>query len=383
MTIREAEPGDLDALEALEIANFETDRLSRRRLRHWIRAENRIFLVAEPDGQLRGYALALFHGTTRLARLYSIAVAASARGQGIARQLLQTLEERAAERGRFFMRLEVAQDNQEAIRLYESAGYAAFDTVPDYYEDHRTALRMQKIIRQVHEPAHRQAVPWYQQTTEFTCGPAALMMAMSALDAELPPRQSLELELWREATTIFMTSGHGGTHPMGLALAAHRRGFAVETFINRKGALFTEGVRQSAKKHILTLVHRQFLDGMKETGLPIRYRDVTQQEIEQCLAQGGLVVVLISSYRLDRKKAPHWVTITAADEECFYVNDPDPSIEEQTGLDCEDLPIDRRDFEHMSQFGRQKLRAALLITKPRGLPSSGAPGSPAGVRTRP
>lgn len=363
MTIREVEPGDLDALEALEIASFETDRLSRRRLRHWIRADNRVFLVAEAGGQLQGYALALFHGATRLARLYSIAVDASARGRGIARQLLDASEHRAAEKGRFFMRLEVAQDNREAIRLYESAGYAAFDTVPDYYEDHRTALRMQKIIRQIEEPERQRSIPWYQQTTEFTCGPAALMMAMSALDPELPPRQSLELELWREATTIFMTSGHGGTHPLGLALAAHRRGFTVETFINRRGALFTEGVRQSAKKHILTLVHRQFLAGMKEAGLPVRYRDVTQQEIEQCMTQGGIAVVLISSYQLDRKKAPHWVTITAVDEDCFYVNDPDPSIEEQTGLDCEDLPIDRRDFERMSQFGKQKLRAALLITR--------------------
>lgn len=363
MTIREVEPGDLDALEALEIASFETDRLSRRRLRHWIRADNRIFLVAGTGGHLQGYALVLLHGTTRLARLYSIAVASSARGQGIARDLLQALEDRAAERGRFFMRLEVAQDNREAIRLYESAGYAVFDTLPDYYEDHRTALRMQKIIRQLSEPERQRAVPWYQQTTDFTCGPAALMMAMGSLDPDLPPGQSLELELWREATTIFMTSGHGGTHPLGLALAAHRRGFTVETFINRKGPLFTEGVRQGAKKHILTLVHRQFLNGMKEAGLPVRYRDVTRREIEQCMARGGVAVVLISSYQLDRKKAPHWVTITAVDEECFYVNDPDPSIEEQTGFDCEDLPIDRRDFERMSRFGRQKLRAALLITR--------------------
>jgi len=363
MTIREAAPGDLDALEALENASFETDRLSRRRLRHWIRADNRVFLVAEDNDGLSGYALVLFHGATRLARLYSIAVAASARGRGIARQLLQALEEKAAGHGRFFMRLEVAQDNREAIRLYEAAGYAVFDTLPDYYEDHRAALRMQKIIRQLPGPERQRSIPWYQQTTDFTCGPAALMMAMSALDPQRRPRQSLEIELWREATTIFMTSGHGGTHPLDLALAAHRRGFTVETFINRKGALFTEGVRQSAKKHILTLVHRQFVAGMKEADLPVRYRDVTQQEIEQCLANGGVPVVLISSYQLDRKKAPHWVTITAVDEECFYVNDPDPSIEEQTGLDCEDLPIDRRDFERMSRFGKQKLRAALLITR--------------------
>ena len=85
------------------------------------------------------------------------------------------------------------------------------------------------------------------------------------------------------------------------------------------------------------------------------------------------MLALVSSYRLDRKKAPHWVTITAYDDACFFVHDPDPSLEEQTGLDCEDLPIARNDFARMSQFGKDKLRTAVVIS---------APGSRAGARTR-
>jgi len=370
MTVREVRGSDLDALEALENASFDTDRLSRRRLRHWIRAENRVFLVAESGDSLLGYGLVLFHGTTRLARLYSIAVDQRARGQGIAQALLARLEHVAAERGRFVMRLEVAQDNAAAIRLYEAAGYGPFDTVEDYYDDHGTAVRMQKVIRHAPEPAQHPLtanapkVPWYQQSTEFTCGPAALMMAMAALDPSVSPSQTLELDLWREATTIFMTSGHGGCHPLGLALAAQRRGFPTDTWINRKGTLFAEGVRQPAKKQILALVHRKFVAEARSSGLQIRYRDITQNTIDDCLLRGGVVVVLVSSYLLDRKKAPHWVTITAADDECFYVNDPDPSVEEQTGLDCEDLPIAREDFARMSQFGKDRLRTAVLIHKP-------------------
>lgn len=367
ITVREAQGSDLDALEALENASFDTDRLSRRRLRHWIRAENRVFLVAETGDTLLGYGLVLFHGATRLARLYSIAVDATARGRGIAQALLEQLERTSAERGRFVMRLEVAQGNTAAIRLYQAAGYGPFDTVENYYDDHSTAVRMQKVIR--HAPGHAQhpltanapKVPWYQQSTEFTCGPAALMMAMAALDPSLTPSRSLELDLWREATTVFMTSGHGGCHPLGLALAAQRRGFHTDTWINRKGTLFSEGVRQPAKKQILALVHEKFLADARTHDLTIRYRDITQKTMDDCLKRGGIAVVLISSYLLDRKKAPHWVTITAADDECFYVNDPDPSVEEQTGLDCEDLPIAREDFARMSQFGKDRLRTAVLI----------------------
>jgi len=369
IAIRDVRGADLDALEKLENASFETDRLSRRRLRHWIRADNRVFQVAESDGQLLGYGLVLFHGTTRLARLYSIAIDASARGRGVAQRLLAALESAAAARGRFFMRLEVAQDNAAALRLYETAGYGPFDTVEDYYEDHGTAVRMQKVIRQLPVPSESDTkslptpVPWYQQSTEFTCGPAALMMAMTALDSDIRPSRTLELDIWREATTIFMTSGHGGCHPLGLALAAARRGFSTNTFINRKTPLFLEGVRQESKKHVLELVHHQFVADARQQKLRVQYRDIAQKDIESCLKRGGLAVVLVSSYQLDRKKAPHWVTITAVDDDCFYVNDPDPSVEEQTGLDCENLPIAREDFARMSQFGKDRLRTAVLIKK--------------------
>ncbi|HAQ00126.1 MAG TPA: ribosomal-protein-alanine acetyltransferase, partial [Rhodospirillum rubrum] len=74
-------------------------------------------------------------------------------------------------------------------------------------------------------------VPLYHQTLEFTCGSACLMMAMHALDSRQPMTRSHEIRLWREATTIFMASGHGGCGPHGLALAAHRRGFEAEIYV--------------------------------------------------------------------------------------------------------------------------------------------------------
>ncbi|HBX38782.1 MAG TPA: ribosomal-protein-alanine acetyltransferase [Pseudohongiella sp.] len=363
LTIRNARLEDLDALHALENACFDTDRLSRRRLRHWILAGNREFMVAENQQHILGYGLVLFHGATHLARLYSIAISPDARGQGVGRALLQALETAAANRDRFFMRLEVATDNPSAIHLYQSSGYVAFDTLTDYYEDHGDALRMQKIIRYAPKRRRGNDVPWYQQTTAFTCGPAALMMAMAALDRKRVPNQATELDIWREATTIFMTSGHGGCHPLGLALAAAKRGFEPTVFINQSGPLFLEGVRDPEKKTIMALVHEQFEQRVAKKAIHVERRDVSQDDIELSIKNGSIVLALISSYRLDRKKAPHWVTITAFDDACFYIHDPDPSFEEQTGLDCEDLPIARSDFARMSQFGKDRLRAALIISR--------------------
>lgn len=361
--LRPARLDDLDALDALEQAAFSADRLSRRRLKHWIRAKNAVLLVAEREQQLLGYGLVLLHRGTRLARLYSIAVDGQARGLGLGRRLLAALEQQAAERGWLFMRLEVARDNQPAIELYESMGYSVFGIYSDYYEDHQDALRMQKRIRYVSQNMIRRRLPWYQQSTDFTCGPAALMMAMASLDDNVVPEQALELDIWREATTIFMTSGHGGCHPIGLALAGKKRGFNCEVYLNQQTPLFVEGVRNPDKKAVLRLVDQQFRQQAQEQGLALHIEDVSQQHIEQWLEQGAAVLVLISTYRMDNKKSPHWVTVAAIDDQCLYVHDPDPDEGEQIALDCQYLPIARSDFDKMSLFGKEKLRTAVVVRR--------------------
>ena len=52
-----------------------------------------------------------------------------------------------------------------------------------------------------------------------------------------------------------MTSGLGGTHPFGLALAARRRGFRAEVCVNTDQPLFIDGVRTENKKKIMGLTH--------------------------------------------------------------------------------------------------------------------------------
>ncbi|MEI8641673.1 N-acetyltransferase [Pseudoalteromonas sp. Hal099] len=91
------------------------------------------------------------HKGTRLARLYSLAVIPTVQGKGIAKMLLAALEKQTSERGRIYLRLEVAVNNESAIGLYKSMGYRVFGQYSDYYDDHSDALRMQKNIRQTSE----------------------------------------------------------------------------------------------------------------------------------------------------------------------------------------------------------------------------------------
>lgn len=144
--LRRAVPADLDALLALENASFSGDKLSRVRLRHWISAPSGILLVAIGDGTLLGSALVFTRRDSPAARLYSIAIARAARGQGLGSKLLRRAEQEARSRGLTSMRLEVAAGNSAAIALYRKLGYAVFGRKLGYYEDGQDAVRMRRSL---------------------------------------------------------------------------------------------------------------------------------------------------------------------------------------------------------------------------------------------
>jgi [ribosomal protein S18]-alanine N-acetyltransferase len=152
-TLRRGRLRDLDALVALERAVFTTDIVSRRSFRHFLASRGSTLLVAEAGGAFAGYALVLFRPRSKLARLYSIAVAPHIGGRGVGPLLLAAAEEAARRRGRRTMRLEVHDHNTRAIVRYEKAGYRLFGRYRDYYDDHGDALRFEKPLHPEPNPA--------------------------------------------------------------------------------------------------------------------------------------------------------------------------------------------------------------------------------------
>ncbi|WP_100640484.1 GNAT family N-acetyltransferase/peptidase C39 family protein [Marinobacter salexigens] len=365
--LRQATSDDLNALLQLEHRCFTEDRLSRRSFRRFLDMPRDRLIVAETENagmrELLGYCLVLMSAATRMARIYSIAVLPAARGRGIGEKLVKAAEREAAEADRILMRLEVREDNRGAIALYKRLGYRQFGTYRDYYEDHGTALRFERRIL-FYEPTRAfLPVPYYPQTTDFSCGPAALIMAMAALDEAQSLTTLEELRIWREATTIFMLAGHGGCGPHGLALSAWKRGFEASIWISTEGPLFRDTVRNDDKKRVLELVHEGFLHDIGQTNIQLHHDPLTLEAMEQALLNGQIPVILISTWQLNRSRVPHWVTVCAIDDQFVYLHDPEIDTDDgETVADKQYLPVDKRVFSQISRYGSvQPLRATVIV----------------------
>lgn len=363
ITIRKAKILDIPKLLEVENSCFSYDQLSRRSFHWMIKKAHSIFLVLEHKGTLIGYGLVLINSGTSLARLYSICTLNEYQGLGLASKLLDELEKRAAEEESCaFMRLEVKANNKKAIKLYEKRGYLKFTEKKDYYDDGQSAWCFEKQIITL-DRQEKNYVPYFTQGTEFTCGPATLLMAMKALNPKVEMNLSNELQIWREATTIFMTSGHGGCGPHGLALSAWRRGYRVVLFVSRNDVLFLNSVRSRDKKKIMELVHEDFEKKIATTNIRVFKKKFTLQDLKEAMKKGGIPLVLITTYHFDNRRAPHWVIVTAFDNNFVYIHDPDQLHKADfEGVESRmHIPVPEEQFLKISRWGSDRLSAAVVV----------------------
>ncbi len=361
IALRRAGAQDIAGLLELEQLAFAGDRISRRSWRALIGSKSATVTLASQAGRMVAASVLLHKRRTSVARLYSIAVDPGARTQGIARILLENTIARARAIGAAVLRLETRVDNYAAQALFRGTGFLPLDLKPAYYADGTDAQRFQKSLWNVDKASHSMALatPFYGQTLDFTCGPCALLMAMAALDRSTRIDRAAEIRLWREATTVFMTAGHGGCGPFGLALAAIRRGFQAMVYASAVPSLFIDGVRDPRKKAVIELVEADFRQQAASSGAAIMDVPVSAQRIADHLARGAVPLVLISLWRLHGEKGPHWVVVTGFDGAVFRILDPiASSTETDPGIS---VSID--EFQRITRYGRRRQTSAVIISK--------------------
>jgi ribosomal-protein-alanine N-acetyltransferase len=133
MIIRKALSFDVSKLFALEQEIFTPENFPLSRGSFAYHVKNNLLYVAEIEGDVAGYALALVKRTN--AKIYSIGVSKTYRGKKIAHKLLEAIMNELIAMGFKQILLEVRTDNEAAIALYKNFGFNVQKTAKAFYRD--------------------------------------------------------------------------------------------------------------------------------------------------------------------------------------------------------------------------------------------------------
>lgn len=210
-----------------------------------------------------------------------------------------------------------------------------------------------------HQP--QRSVPYYRQSTDFTCGPAAVATTLGALGDDRWLRREEELRYWREANTII------GCDPLGLAVGSVSRGQIPRVLMSVEGPILLEQVEAAWDRDTRTFMQREFRRRADELGVEVHTEPFGLQVVLDHVRNGGIAVVLIDEYPMHVEPCPHWITVHQvnpgdADQAIVLVNDPwtDDHLGE-SWLDGADLPLPVASLDRLAQWGDPPYRAALLF----------------------
>jgi hypothetical protein len=120
-------------------------------------------------------------------------------------------------------------------------------------------------------------------------------------------------------------------------------------------------VRGQEKKSIIELVHRDFERRVAQSSIKIHKKRLTLNDLKTILDQGGIPIILISTYHFDNNRTPHWVIVTAHDEDFIYIHDPDQTGEYEGVISRVHIPIAVEQFFRTTRFGKARISATVVV----------------------
>ena len=157
---------------------------------------------------------------------------------------------------------------------------------------------------------------------------------------------------------------HGGCGATGLALAAHRRGFRAEVWVNHKGALLSTRPKEKARTEVIEELDRADRKEMKRLGIPYRIGALDIDDLKQAIDDGAMPIVLVNMEYIHQDPTAHWVVVTGVDDDHVTVNDPWISRNKRhTAKTVTDYAVPRSEFPAMTAYGARKERATVLIRR--------------------
>ncbi len=201
-------------------------------------------------------------------------------------------------------------------------------------------------------------VPFYQQTFDFTCGPACLIMALHHFDPSIRLDRAMEIEIWREANMVEIR----GTTSYGLALSAWRRGFPVRIINNTDAMPLRQLIlkrRPEVKEELLDLFFEDLKKKCLEAGIPSEFREIELDDMKLALLKDELPILLTSTRVSAEEHIPHWILVTGWEGDRYFVNNPYVPDGRRVEVLSEEVLLRNMGFE-----GEQSL--VLLSARTRG-----------------
>ena len=169
---------------------------------------------------------------------------------------------------------------------------------------------------------HVLAVPFHRQASQFTCGPACLMMAMKFYKPSLRTTRGLEFDIWREANLVESY----GTSKEGLALAAATRGFDVYTMGRPMRHSFVDEIADKVPGvdyEMLELLYNDTRAKFKSMSLRNVSSRLELSKLRRVLTESHVPILLTSTSLFGGKEdLPHWIVLTGYGKSSWYVNNP-------------------------------------------------------------
>lgn len=287
---------------------------------------------------------------TRLARITGAA--------GTSAEALSAFVAAAEGRGCLAVRAEVP-DGDPAAAAFAAAGFTTVDPAVHARQPARPVMRLERPLSGA---GRGRTLPYFAQTTWFTCGPVAVMLAAHRLGRPEPVGRRSEVALWREATTVHAPGGPGGCEPFGIACAAARRGLRTRVISTIEGPFLMDRAADPYKRDLMLFVQSEFRAEARERGVDVQIRPWTDADLAATLAVGGVAIVLIDQIVFQGHPMPHWVLVHGASADTWWLDDPwvDEELGE-TDTDKFDVPVAAAELDRMAWYGATPYRAAVLI----------------------
>ena len=146
MKTRLATPEDFVGIMRIEELCFGDERFDSETVRAYLTRKDAFAIVAVTKEGIVGSAMGTASARLGRGRIGSVAVLGDHRGKGVGNRLLEACEAEFRAIGITHFLLEVAVENVDAIKLYETNGYRINDVIGGYYSRGKDAYLMEKDV---------------------------------------------------------------------------------------------------------------------------------------------------------------------------------------------------------------------------------------------